>query len=45
MPLKQSIYLKKVQVRDSLKFFMGNKEINRIGAGCNEFFKFVEQIN
>ena len=33
MPLKQSIYF---------KLFMGNKEIDRLGAGCkNESFKFV----
>ena len=45
MPLKQSIYFserKKVLVGDSIKLFIKNKEIDKIGAGCiNESFKLV----
>ena len=45
MPLKQSIYFserKKVLVGDSIKLFIENKEIDKIGAGCiNESFKLV----
>ena len=45
MPLKQSLYFserKQKFLGDSLKLFIENKEIDRIGAGCkNESFKFV----